>query len=181
LRYIYLALPRRDSEKILGMRLSSLPLLLLLLCPAILTGCSYLPAFPYRIDIQQGNVVTEEMIIKLKTGMTRSQVRFVLGSPLITDAFHHNRWDYIYRFAPKGQLMEEKRLTVFFENDRLVKIDGDFPVPATFAESEEIIPASAQPFDSIENRDSLLQREKQDDRSVDFLKQNQDDFYRGRE
>lgn len=165
----------------LGMRLSLLSLLLLLLCSAILTGCSYLPAFPYRIDIQQGNVVTEEMIIKLKIGMTPSQVRFVLGSPLITDAFHHNRWDYIYRFAPSGRVAEEKRLTVFFENDRLVRIDGDFPVPATFAESEEIIPLSTQPFESIENRDSMLQKEKQDNQSVDFLKQNQDDFYRGRE
>ena len=160
------------------MRLSSLRLFLLLLGSAILTGCSGLL---YRIDIQQGNVVTEEMIVKLKANMTRSQVRFVLGSPLITDAFHHNRWDYVYLFAPGGRVAEEKRLTVFFENDRLIKISGDFPVPDTFSESEEIIPASAQPFGSIENRDNLLQKEINNNREVDFLQQNQDDFYRGRQ
>ncbi|MDT8364661.1 MAG: outer membrane protein assembly factor BamE [Nitrosomonas sp.] len=135
----------------------------------------------YRIDIQQGNVVTEEMVNKLKSGMTRSQVRFVLGSPLITDAFHHDRWDYIYRFAPGGRIAEEKRLTVFFENDRLTGIDGDFPLPASFSESEQIIPSSSQSFDSIENRNNLLPQEADNGQTIDFLKQNQDDFYRGRE
>ncbi len=169
------------QKKLPGMNLSSLPLLLLLLCSAILTGCSYLPAFPYRINIQQGNVVTEEMIVKLKMGMTRSQVRFALGSPLITDPFHHNRWDYVYRLAPSGRVSEEKRLTILFENDRLTRIDGDFPVPATFSEAEEIIPASGQPFDSIENPNRLPQGEVNDSRAVDFMKKNQDEFYRGRE
>lgn len=181
MRHLPSSTPARFRKKLLGMPLSSLRLLLLLLSPAILTGCSSLPDFPYRIDIQQGNVVTEEMIAKLKTGMTRSQVRFVLGSPLITDAFHHNRWDYIYYFAPSGRVAEEKKLTVFFENDRLMKISGDFPVPSTFSESDEIIPASDQPFDSIENRDNLLQKEINDNPEIDFLKQNQDDFYKGRE
>lgn len=125
--------------------------------------------------------MTEEMVNKLKAGMTRSQVRFVLGSPLITDAFHQNRWDYTYRLAPGGHVTEEKRLTVFFENDRLTRIDGDFPPPVTFSESEEIIPASTQPLDAIENRNNPLQNETNDDRTVDFLKQNQDDFYRGRQ
>lgn len=170
-----------DFQKNLpDMRLSSLRLFILLSSPAILTGCSNFPAFPYRIDIRQGNVVTEEMLGKLKAGMTRSQVRFVLGSPLIADAFHHDRWDYVYYFAPSGRVSEAKKLTVFFKNDRLVKIDGDFPVPDTFNETEEIIPASSQPIDSIENRGNPFQSEAQDGRVIDFLKQNQDDFYRGR-
>ncbi len=74
--------------------------------------------------MQQGNVVSEEMIEKLKPGMTKSQVLFVLGSPLIMDAFRDNRWDYVYLFREKGELIEQKRMTVFFEDDMLVNIEN---------------------------------------------------------
>lgn len=89
----------------------------------LLTSCSYLPHVIYRIDVQQGNVVTDEMLEKLKPGMTKSQVLFVLGSPLIIDAFRDNRWDYVYVFREKGDLTEQKRLTLFFDNDTLVNIE----------------------------------------------------------
>ena len=59
----------------------------------LMTGCSYLPPLPYRIDVQQGNVITEEMEEKLKPGMTKSQELFVLGSTRIIDVFLYNRWD----------------------------------------------------------------------------------------
>ena len=95
-----------------------------LLTCLLLAGCSYLPAILYRIDVQQGNVVTEEMVEKLKPGMTKSQVLFVLGSPLILDAFRDNRWDYVYLFREKGELIEQKRMTVFFEDDMLVSIEN---------------------------------------------------------
>ena len=72
----------------------------------LFTGCSYLPPIPYRIDVQQGNVVTDEMIEMLKPGMTKSQVLFVMGSPLIVDAVRENRWDYVYIFRYKGKLSE---------------------------------------------------------------------------
>jgi outer membrane protein assembly factor BamE len=62
----------------------------------LLAGCSSVPSLLYKIDIQQGNVITHEMLEKIKPGMTRAQVRFVLGSPVISDAFHGNRWDYVY-------------------------------------------------------------------------------------
>ena len=74
--------------------------------------------------MQQGNVVSEEMIEKLKPGMTKSQVLFVLGSPLIMDAFRDNRWDYVYLLREKGELIEQKRMTVFFEDDMLVNIEN---------------------------------------------------------
>ena len=74
--------------------------------------------------MQQGNVVTEEMVEKLKPGMTKSQVLFVLGSPLILDAFRDNRWDYVYLFREKGELIEQKRMAVFFEDDMLVNIEN---------------------------------------------------------
>ena len=71
---------------------------------AALSGCSVtaLSDFvkPYRIDVRQGNYVTQDMVAQLKPGMTREQVRFVLGTPLVADVFHSDRWDYIYRFQP---------------------------------------------------------------------------------
>lgn len=95
-----------------------------LLAFLLLAGCSFLPHILYKIDVQQGNVVTEEMLEKLKPGMTKSQVLFVMGSPLIVDAFRDNRWDYVYVMREKGDLVEQKRLTVFFEDDALVNIEN---------------------------------------------------------
>lgn len=95
-----------------------------LLAFLLLAGCSFLPHLLYRIDVQQGNVVTDEMVEKLKPGMTKSQVLFVMGSPLIVDAFRDNRWDYVYLFREKGDLVEQKRLTIFFEDDVLVNVEN---------------------------------------------------------
>lgn len=101
----------------------------------LLTGCSLLPHVLFKIDVQQGNVVTEEMLEKLKPGMTKSQVLFVLGSPLIMDAFRDNRWDYVYLYRKKGDLVEQKRLTIFFENDSLVNIENHLASAKEFAKS----------------------------------------------
>jgi outer membrane protein assembly factor BamE len=92
----------------------------------LITGCSSIPSVLYKIDVQQGNIITQEMVDKLKPGMGRSQVRFVLGSPLIDDVFHKDRWDYVYRLLQHGNLVEEYKLTVFFEDDKLVRTAGDF-------------------------------------------------------
>ena len=88
-------------------------------------GCSLKP---YKIDIQQGNVVTQEMVSKLRQGMTRSQVKFVMGTPLVTDPFHPERWDYFYKFDKGGQPREERRLTLIFEGEKLTKVLGDVNV-----------------------------------------------------
>ena len=90
----------------------------------LFTGCSFLPHILYKIDVQQGNVVSDEMLEKLTLGMTKSQVLFVMGSPLIVDAFRENRWDYVYLMREKGDLSEHKRLTLFFENDILINIEN---------------------------------------------------------
>ena len=90
----------------------------------LFTGCSFLPHILYKIDVQQGNVVSDEMLETLTLGMTKSQVLFVMGSPLIVDAFRDNRWDYVYLMREKGDLSEHKRLTLFFENDTLVNIEN---------------------------------------------------------
>jgi outer membrane protein assembly factor BamE len=103
---------------------------LVLVAALALTGCKQAPQLPsiispYRIDIQQGNVVTQEMVSKLKAGMTRSQVRFVLGSPLVTDMFHGDRWDYVYLMQKQGRPDERRRLTVIFDGDKMASVEGD--------------------------------------------------------
>ena len=97
-----------------------------LLVLLLITGCSSVPSVLYRIDVQQGNVITQEMVDRLKPDMTRSQVRFVLGTALIDDIFHKDRWDYVYRLVQHGNLVDEYKLTVFFEDDKLVRTAGDF-------------------------------------------------------
>ncbi len=83
---------------------------------------------PYRITIQQGNFVSHEMVTQVKEGMTREQVRFLLGTALLTDMFHADRWDYPFRLLkPNGELLTS-RVTVFFKQNLVVKIDsGDLP------------------------------------------------------
>lgn len=82
---------------------------------------------PFRIDIRQGNLVTQDMAAQLKPGMSRDQVRFVLGSPMLSDVFHPDRWDYLHYFKPgnKPQDTELRRLIVYFEDDKLVSLGGD--------------------------------------------------------
>ncbi len=101
-----------------------------------LAGCSMFSHFLYRIDVQQGNVVTQEMVETLKPGMTKSQVRFVMGSPLIVDAFRENRWDYVYLFREKGELVEQMRLTIFFEDEQLTHIENFMPFSIDVPEPE---------------------------------------------
>ena len=103
----------------------------------VAAGCGMTPTIPglppYRIDIQQGNFISQEMVSQLKPGMTREQVRFVLGTPLVTDIFHPDRWDYVYFREPPGKPREQRRLAVFFDKDnKLVRVDGDI-VPAAGA------------------------------------------------
>ena len=86
-------------------------------------ACSYLT--PYKIDIQQGNVVTPEAIDKLSVGMTKSQVGFILGTPLLADVFHGNRWDYVYYLRKGGRIREERKVRLLFEDSKLKQIDGD--------------------------------------------------------
>ncbi len=80
---------------------------------------------PYRIDIRQGNYISQDMVAQLRPGMTRDQVRFILGTPLVTDIFHADRWDYIYRFKPGRGELQQRRLAVFFEDNKLVRVAGD--------------------------------------------------------
>ena len=81
--------------------------------------------FPYRADVQQGNWVTAEQVARLETGMTREQVRYILGTPTLQDIFHAERWDYPYYNKPGYGDPDGRSFTVWFENDQLVRWEGD--------------------------------------------------------
>jgi outer membrane protein assembly factor BamE len=86
---------------------------------------------PYRMEIQQGNFVSQEMVSQLKLGMSKDQVRFVLGTPLITDSFHADRWDYVYRRQRvNSSELEQRKLAVFFDDGKLKRIEGDVTAAA---------------------------------------------------
>jgi outer membrane protein assembly factor BamE len=98
-----------------------------LLCSACGTA---LPSIkPFKLEVQQGNVVTSKMLLQLRPGMTKSQVRFIMGTPLIQDSFHGNRWDYAYQLREQGKILEQRRVILDFENELLKRVRGDV-VPA---------------------------------------------------
>lgn len=118
-----------------------LPLLALALAPLWLAGCSTIrnatPSSlsspetlfgllkPYRMEIVQGNVVTQEVMAQIQPGLGRAQVREILGTPLLTDIFHENRWDYVFTIARQGVPAQQRRVTVFFKNDLVERFEAD--------------------------------------------------------
>jgi outer membrane protein assembly factor BamE len=80
----------------------------------------------YKINVRQGNLVTQEMIDQLRPGMDKRQVTFILGTPLLVDPFHKNRWDYFYDLKLAGKQNTKERVTVIFDDDRLISLKGDF-------------------------------------------------------
>ena len=91
-------------------------------CTTILTN---LPGV-YTVDVQQGNMVDQTMIDQLRPGMNKRQVLYVMGSPMLVDFFHLKRWDYLYSVKIKGQDREQKRISLYFNDDQLVGVQGDF-------------------------------------------------------
>ena len=114
--------------------------LLALLAP-VLVACAGLGSmdFPgvYKIGIPQGNIITQIMVDQLRPGMTKRQVIFVMGTPLVRDPFHQDRWDYIYSYQPGGGERGQERLSVFFANDELLRFTGDFtPTPPAISQAQ---------------------------------------------
>jgi len=109
-------------------------LIIISLLASTLAGCSgkNIP-FVYKIDIPQGNVITQEMVDQLQRGMDKQRVAYVMGTPLLVDVFHQDRWDYVYRLKPGRGKPTQRRISLHFENDQLVRIDGDV-TPAAGAE-----------------------------------------------
>lgn len=129
-------------------RIALTPYLACVLAPAALaalTGCSSLQSSdnflgvitPYRVEIVQGNVVTREQVAALKPGMSREEVRDILGSPLITDAFHADRWDYVFTIKRQGTAPQSRRVLVRFDGNAMKSVEAseDLPGEREFAAS----------------------------------------------
>lgn len=120
--------------------LASFPLL------ALLGGCSYLPTWdslpnvtgervlgvltPYRVEVVQGNVLTKEMVARVKPGMPKAQVRDLLGSPLLTDVFHESRWDYVFTIRRQGAANQQRLVVAVFDGDKLKELTVPDDLPA---------------------------------------------------
>ena len=111
----------------------------LLAATLLLAGCStwrdYVPSMGsfgvYKLDINQGNYITQDMVEKLKAGQTKQQVRLILGTPLLVSAFRDDRWDYVYEYSRHGKQVEHRKFTVHFSGDQLARWEGDeLPVSA---------------------------------------------------
>jgi outer membrane protein assembly factor BamE len=119
-------------------QVSRLPAALLAAC-SLLAGCASLQSSdknllgvitPYRIEIVQGNVVTREQAAAVQPGMQRAQVRGILGSPLLTDLFHADRWDYIFTIRRSGAEPQRRAVTAWFDGERLQRLDAPQDLPS---------------------------------------------------
>jgi len=128
--------------------------LLAALALAALGGCAYLPSLPsvtgekvlgfvtpYRLEVVQGNVLTKEQVARVKPGMSRLQVRDTLGSPMLTDVFHGDRWDYLFTMKRQGEPEQRRHVVAWFEGETLKSLDvpNDLPAETDFV-------ASVSPF-----------------------------------
>ncbi len=138
--------PRERIKPMFPRALTALAVLLLASC-----GSVTLPNLkPYRIEIQQGNYISQEMVSELKPGMSKDQVRFVLGTPLLTDPFHADRWDYVYRRQRvNSNVLEHRKIAVFFEDGKLKRVEGDVePAPAAEPSKAAATQPAAAPADT---------------------------------
>ena len=120
----------------------------LLLAACGSTSNPRLPSFtPHKMDIRQGNLITPAMREKLKPGMSRTQVRGILGTPLINDAMHQSRWDYVYRLEKNHSLVDQQHLILYFDNDQLKQIDDSGMPPLASAPDA----SSARQNESLRN------------------------------
>ena len=139
---------RRRPAPVFRPRLRGLALLTVLLIALPTSGCVY------RMTVQQGNFLDARQVVQVKEGMTRAQVRFLLGTPMLPDAFDRDRWDYLY-YLKVGRLQkaEEQRLTIYFTDEKVSRIENvgaptEVPTtepPATEAPAASATPAAATP------------------------------------
>lgn len=138
-------MPRLVRSRVLALRC-----VLFLCVPLSLPACGWLS--PYRVDIQQGNVVDSAQVAQLRVGLSREQVRFVLGTPLLTDVFHANRWDYVHTLdRRRSGAVERGHLVVFFDADgKLSRWEADIGPSAaapTGSRVIELAPVQPKPAD----------------------------------
>ena len=108
----------------------------------LLGGCGW-PRV-HKVIVQQGNVITQEMVDKLKPGMTRSQVAYIMGEPVVRNTFDDSRWDYVYSLENPGFYEVSSTMSLFFENDKLAFFTGDLAPTSVQKQAEEKAPQNAQ-------------------------------------
>lgn len=131
-------------------RLAPTLLMATLLAAPLLSGCASDPGSsglfsPYRFDIPQGNYITQQSLDQVKPGMTREQVRFILGSPLLQSAFQSNRWDYVYRFQHANGESQVRRVLVSFKDDRVESAKALDPLPRAEDNQDPALPGYRPP------------------------------------
>ena len=142
------------SRQITGARKFSRPALragfvlgTLICATVILSGCT-LPKLQlprvHKLTVQQGNVITQAMIDKLRPGMTRSQVAYIMGEPVFRNSFNDNRWDYVYTLELPGIFDDDRRISVYFDNEQLAFFTGDY-APTSVQEETAIAEAGNTP------------------------------------
>lgn len=120
-------------------------ILISVMAAGLLQACSWTPldGVVHKIDIKQGNIIDQSTLDQLRPGMEKRQVRFIMGSPMIVDTFNQGRWEYIYRkHISGGEPTENSRVSLIFDKDRLVRIEGDMrpqPIDETTVKKSEII------------------------------------------
>jgi outer membrane protein assembly factor BamE len=100
----------------------------------------------YKIDVNQGNYISQDMVDKLKVGQTKAQVKATLGTPLVASPFRDNRWDYVYEFQRAGRVREHRQFTVYFKDDVLARWEGD-EMPKSAQELNRIAATRSMPAD----------------------------------
>lgn len=121
------------------------PSVALALAIALVAGCATIDTYAptlrsfgvYKLDINQGNFISQDMVDKLKVGQTRAQVRLILGTPLIVPVFRDDRWDYAYLFNRQGRVVEQRNFTVYFADEKLARWEGDEMPPSAAALNRE--------------------------------------------
>jgi outer membrane protein assembly factor BamE len=114
-------------------------ILLLVACSRSFDGGYNMPLL-YKIDIQQGNVIEQDMLNKLKPGMDKNQVKFIMGTPVIVDPFHNDRWEYIFSMQKGGGVREQRHITLHFDDDeKLTHVSGDIEISNVPRVENEIV------------------------------------------
>ena len=129
-------------------------ILFVLVVASLESGCgAKLPSVkPFKMEVQQGNVVTSKMLLQLRPGMTRSQVRYIMGTPLIVDSFRDNRWDYFYELRKEGKIIEKRRVILDFDKDSLASVRGDVIPSAENPEVKTIAEASQKKVEETKDQ-----------------------------
>ena len=141
-----------------------------LICTFIICGCQSRLLTVYKIDVQQGNALEVETVNQISLGMSKEQVRFALGSPLIVDSFHPDRWDYIYVFTPGYGEEQRRRLTLIFDRDEVIEIYKDNIVEedTDIAQDEEIDEEQEAKIESDDiARDEASEEKKQEQEELE--------------